>query len=135
MEGTMASRKLVLTQTGVVVLGQVIGISAMIAIFAILGYFDYSVLLGALVGGLVATGNFFFMAIGLSLAADKAQAQDAKGGKSMVKTSYLVRTLVMFVILFACAKSGYFNVIALAVPLLFVRPALTVAEFFRKKGE
>ena len=131
----MDSRKLVLTQTGVVVLGQVIGISAMIAIFAILGYFDYSVLLGALVGGLVATGNFFFMAIGLSLAADKAQAQDAKGGKSMVKTSYLVRTLVMFVILFACAKSGYFNVIALAVPLLFVRPALTVAEFFRKKGE
>ena len=74
------------------------------------------------------------MAIGLSLAADKAQAQDAKGGKATIKSSYAVRTLVMFIVLFACAKSGHFHVIALLAPLLFVRPTLTVADFFRKKG-
>ena len=130
----MDSRKMVLTQTGVVALGQVVGIAVMVGIFALLGQFHYTVLLGALAGGLVATGNFLFMAIGLSLAADKAAAQDAKGGKAMMKSSYIVRTLVMFVVLFACAKSGYFNVIALVVPLLFVRPTLTVAEFFGKKG-
>ena len=130
----MDSRKMVLTQTGIVVLGQVVGIAVMVGIFALLGQFNYTVLLGAMAGGIVATGNFLFMAIGLSLAADKAQAQDAKGGKAMVKSSYAVRTLVMFVVLFACAKSGHFNVIALAVPLLFVRPTLTVAEFFGKKG-
>ena len=131
----MDSRKLVLTETGIVALGQIIGIAVVVAVFAMLGRFDYTVILGALAGGLVATINFLFMAIGLSLAADKAQAQDAKGGKATVKSSYIVRTLVMFVVLFACAKSGYFNVIALVVPLLFVRPALAVAEFFRKKGE
>lgn len=130
----MESRKLVLTQTGIVALGQAVGIAGMLGIFALLGHFDYTVLLGALAGSLVATVNFLFMAIGVSMAADKAQEQDAKGGKAMVRSSYMVRTLVMFVVLFACAKSGYFNVIALVVPLLFVRPALTVAEFFRKKG-
>lgn len=130
----MDSRKMVLTQTGIVALGQVVGIAAMVGIFALLGQFNYTVLLGAIAGGIVATGNFLLMAIGLSLAADKAEAQDAKGGKAMVKSSYMVRTLVMFVVLFACAKSGYFNVIALVIPLLFVRPTLTVAEFFGKKG-
>ena len=64
----------------------------------------------------------------------RAQNQDAKGGKGLVKGSYMIRTLVMFVVLFACAKSGHFHVITLAVPLLFVRPILTIAEFFRKKG-
>ena len=80
----MESRKLVLTQTGIVALGQAAGIAVMLGIFALLGYFDYTVLLGALAGGLVATVNFLFMAIGVSMAADKAQEQDSKGGKVMV---------------------------------------------------
>ena len=122
-------------QIGIVALGEVLGVAAMIGIFALLGYFDYTVALGGLVGGLVATLNFFFMVVGLSAAADRAQNQDAKGGKGLVQGSYFIRILVMFVVLFACAKSGYFNVIALVVPLLFVRPALTVAEFILKKGE
>jgi hypothetical protein len=74
------------------------------------------------------------MAIGVVLASDKAASQDVKGGKSMITGSYLLRTVLMFVILFACAKSGRFNVIALVLPLVFVRPVLTVAEFFQKKG-
>ena len=40
---------------------------------------------------------------------------------------------LLFLVLFACAKSGLFNKIALVVPLVFVRPTLTLAEFFRKK--
>lgn len=122
-------------QIGIVALGEVLGVAAMIGIFALLGKFDYTVALGGLVGGLVAFFNFFFMVVGLSAAADRAQNQDAKGGKSLVRGSYMIRLAVMFIVLFACAKSGYFNVIALVVPLLFVRPALMVAEFFGKKGE
>ncbi len=122
-------------QIGIVALCEVLGVAAMIGIFALLGYFDYTVTLGGLVGGLVAFLNFFFMVIGLSAAADRAQNQDADGGKGLVKGSYFIRILVMFAVLFACAKSGHFNVIALVVPLLFVRPALMVAEFFGKKGE
>jgi hypothetical protein len=122
-------------QLGIVGLCHVLGVAAMIGIFALLGHFDYTVALGGLVGGLTSFLNFFFMVIGLSAAADRAQNQDANGGKGLVKGSYFIRIAVMFLVLFACAKSGHCNVIALVVPLLFVRPALMVAEFFGKKGE
>lgn len=130
----MDSRKYVLKQTGTVFLGVLLAGAAMVGVFALLGYYDSTVLLGAAVGVLVAVLNFFFMAVGLTLAADKAQEQDVKQGKTLVTSSYFLRMIVMFVVLFACAKSGYCNTIALVLPLLFVRPILTVAEFFQKKG-
>ena len=42
--------------------------------------------------------------------------------------------LVLGLLLFACGRSGYFNLFSLVLPLVFVRPVLTVAEFFHKKG-
>lgn len=131
----MDSRKYVLTQTGIIAIGQAVGVAVMLGIFALLGRFDYTVVLGSLMGALVATLNFFFMAVSLTLAADRATEQDVKGGKGVVKSSYAIRILVMFAVLFACAKSGHFQVIALVVPLLLVQPTLLVAEFFRKKGD
>ena len=43
--------------------------------------------------------------------------------------------VVLFVILFALVKSGLCDVLATVLPLLFVRPILFVADFFRKPGE
>ena len=131
----MDSRKIVFTQTAVVALGELIGVGAMLGVFALLQKLDSAVLLGGLAGGFLAVLNFFAMAIGASLAADKAEAQDVSGGKRLLQTSMLVRYALLFLVLFACAKSGLFNKIALVVPLVFVRPTLTVAEFFRKKEE
>ena len=130
----METRNYVLKQTAIVALGQALCVAAMLGIFALLGYFDYTVVLGGLMGAVVAVLNFLFMAIGISLAADKAQEQNVKGGKSLVTGSYMLRIVLMFVVLFACAKSGHFHVITLVLPLVFVRPILTVAEFFQKKG-
>lgn len=130
----MESRKTVLKETAVVALGQLICVAAMIGVFALLGQFDYTVALGGAVGGLTAVLNFFFMAVGVSLAADRAGNQDVKGGKALISGSYFIRIAVMFAVLFACAKSGHCNPIALVLPLVFVRPTLTLAEFFRKKG-
>ena len=129
----MDIRRFVLKQTGIVALGELVGTGVMIGIFALLGAFDMGVLLGGVVGAAVATGNFLAMAIGVNIAADKAEKQNVKGGQATVKSSYLLRTVVMFLILFAFAKSGLCNAIALVVPLIFVRITLTVAEFFRRK--
>lgn len=131
----MDSRKIVFTETGVVLIGQLICIPVMFAVYALLGLFDRSVLLGGVVGGLLATLNFFVMAICTSLAADKAEQQDVKGGQALLQISYIARLVVLFVLLFACAKSGLMNLIALVLPLVFVRPIITLAEFFRKKGD
>jgi len=131
----MESRKIVYRETGIVAIGQVICLAVVYGVFALLGYFDRGVLLGGLIGTILAIGNFFFMAVGASLAADKAEKQDVKGGTALMKSSYMLRLLVMFLILFACVKSGLCNVFASVIPLFFVRPIITVAEFFRKSGE
>ncbi len=131
----MDSRKIVFHETAIVLAGEAICTALMFGVFALLGAWDLAVLLGGIVGLILAVGNFFFMAITTSLAADKATEQDVKGGKALVKSSFGLRLLVLFLLLFACVKSGFFNIIALTLPLLFVRPTITIAEFFRKKGE
>lgn len=131
----MDSRKYVLVQTGIIAIGEAVGLGVMLGVFALLNRLDYTVVLGGVVGALVSLLNFFFMAVSLTLAADRAAQQDVKGGKGLVKSSYAIRTIIMFVVLALCAKSGHCNVIALVVPLLVVQPTLLVAEFFRKKGE
>ena len=131
----MESRKYVFRETARVAIDVAVCVAAMIGIFALLGQFSREVVLGGIVGGLVAVGNFFFMAVGVTLAADKAENQDVKAGKALVSSSYTIRLIVMAVVLFAAAKSGYCNVFALVIPLVFVRPVLTVGEFFRKSGD
>lgn len=131
----MGSRKIVFQETGIVAIGQVICVSIMFGVYALLSKFDRSVVLGGVVGGVLAILNFFFMAVCMDLAADKAEKQDVKGGQALVRISYFARLIVLFILLFACLKSGYFEIFALLLPLLFVRPTLTIAEFFRKSGE
>ena len=120
----MDSRKFVLKETLFVTLGEALCVAAMMGIFALLGKFDRTVLLGGILGGLVAVGNFFFMAVSAMLAADKAQKQDVKGGQAVMNSSYPLRMIVMAVVLFAGVKSGLCNVFALVIPLVFVRPVL-----------
>lgn len=130
----MESRKMVFKETLIVLLGEAICVALMYGVFALLQKFDISVLLGGIVGAAVAVANFFFMAVIATIAADRAQQQDVEGGKKLIKSSYPIRLLLLAVILFACGKSGVFNVIALVLPLVFVRPVITLVEFFRKKG-
>lgn len=130
----MDSRKFVLKETAVIVAGQAICTAAMIGIFALLGKFDLTVLWGGIAGALLATANFFFMSLFASLAADKAEAQDVAGGQKLIQLSYMGRMLGLFLVLFLCAKSGIFHLLALVIPLVFTRPILTVSEFFKKKG-
>lgn len=131
----MDSRKLVFQETAVVAVGQIICVCAMYGIFALMGQFDKTVLWGGIAGALLAILNFFFMAVGALIASDKAANQNVEGGKATIKTSYLLRMVLIAVILFAFAKSGLCNLLALALPLAFVRPIITIAEFFRKPGE
>ena len=131
----MDSRKYVLKETAVIALGQLACTGVMFGVFALLNRFDTTVLLGGAVGAAVAVLNFFFMAVGTSLAADRAEAQNVNGGKALISMSYLIRLAAMFLILFLCAKSGRCNVFALVLPLVFTRPILMLSEFFRKKGD
>ena len=131
----MDARKIVLQETAVVAVGQAVCVGVMIGIYALLGNLGQPVWLGGIAGGLAAVLNFFFMAISAMVAADKATEQNVKGGQLTMRLSYIVRLAVLFVVLFALIKSGVCDVLTTVLPLLFTRPVLFVANFFRKPGE
>ena len=130
----MNSRNYVFAQTAFIAAGQAVCTAAMIGVFALIGKLDTSVVLGGIAGALIATANFFFLSLFADLAADKAEAQYITGGQKLIQLSYSGRMLVLFLLLFLCAKSGRFHVLALVIPLVFTRPILTVSELFKKKG-
>ena len=122
-------------ETRTVIIGQVIYTAVMIAVFAVCGKYQLSVLLGGIAGALIATGNFFLLSFFANRAADLAEAQDVVGGQKLIQLSYMGRMLGMFLVLIVLGKSGYFHALSLVLPLAFTRPILTIAEIFKKKGE
>ena len=130
----MDSKKLVLKETVIVATGELLCSAIMVGVFAALGYFQMSVLWGALTGSCIMTANYFFMAVTASLAADRAQQGQVQQAQKMVQSSAAIRLLAMGLLLFLGIKLGA-NVIALVLPLVFLRPILMLAEFFRKKGD
>jgi len=130
----MDSRKIVYRETAVVAVGELALSAVTVGVFAALGYFTWAVLWGALAGCLVAIGNHFFLCVAVSLAADKAEQGKPAEGQKIVKGSYSIRLVAIGVVVFVAVKLGA-NALALLLPLLYVRPVLLLAEFFRKKGD
>lgn len=130
----MDSRKIVFRETGIIAVGEVILSAVMVAVFAALGYFQMNVLWGALAGCLVMIANYFFMAVTVSLAADRAERGEVKQAQNMIQLSSTVRLVLVGAAAALCIKLGA-NVIAALLPLVFARPILMLAEFFRKKGD
>ena len=91
------------------------------AVFLIvLRRFDYTVLLGNLLGLLAGVGNFFFMGIGVQ----KAVERDEKGAKNVLKFSQTARFFTIFVIAALGIVLECFNTVAVIVPLFFPRIAI-----------
>lgn len=130
----MDSRRIVFKETAIVAVGELICSALMVGVFAALGYFQMNVLWGALAGCGVMIVNYFFMAVTVSLAADRAQRGEVQQAQKTVQLSSVVRLLAMGAVLVFGIKLGA-NVIALVLPLTFARPILMLAEFFRKKGD
>ena len=130
----MDSRKIVFKETAIIAIGEIICSAITVGVFAAIGRFEMNVLWGSLAGCGIIIANYFFMAVFASLAADRAAEGNTARAKKMIQLSSLVRLLMMGLLLFAGFKLGA-NTIALALPILLLRPVMLVAEFFRKKGD
>jgi len=131
----MNSRTFILQETLFLLLGELLCSAIIVGIYALLGALQPGVIWGVLVGTVLGTANFFMLGISADAAATKAQEQDVKGGKSLMRLSYQLRLIVLFVVLFAFAKSGLCSPLAMVLPLVLFRPILMVIEFLRKPGE
>ena len=131
----MNSRTFILQETFFLLLGELLCSAIIVGIYTLIGALQPGVIWGVLVGAVLSTANFFMLGVSADAAASKAQEQDVKGGKSLMRLSYQLRLVVLFVILFAFAKSGLCNPLAMVLPLVLFRPILMVIEFLRKPGE
>lgn len=137
-------------ETAIIALGEAIVSGIIIAVFALLGKFDHTVALGALLGSLVIVLNFLFLSISTNKAVDKIMAlrpdgemDDEQAAKfaqenavrlqATVKLSFIIRTLSMLAALVVAFLTGVFNLIATVIPLLMLRPIIYVTEIFRRK--
>ena len=106
-----------------------IGSLLMQAVFILIGKWDYTVLLGNLLGAAVAIINFFIMAKTVS----EALSQDDKD-KASKKTQFS-RSMRMLMMLVACVighLAPCFSLIAVAIPLVFPSAGAMLSSLLMK---
>ncbi len=98
-----------------------VGVAVMWIVFAVLHVnmpdtvpFDYTVILGGVVGGLIAVLNFFLMGLMVQSA---ASAADEDAARSKVKASYSQRLLLQMLWVIAAIVAPCFQFVAGIVPL------------------
>ena len=117
------------------ILGELLVAGLTCVVFLLIKRFEMKVLWGALLGAVLAVGNYVSMAFSLSLASKRAVEGDIKGGQVISTASMIGRYLLLALILFFVARTKAVNPIALVVPLALFRVILTVGEMIRSKEE
>jgi len=93
-----------------------------VILFAVFGYFDYTVLIGAAVGFLLAVGNFFFMSLGVIKALETG---DEVTAKLKMRSSYISRTVVMLAVMAASIAIPYIHWLPVILSVFYPRIVIT----------
>ena len=123
-----------------VAIGSLILTAVMIAVFALLGRTELSVVLGGLYGCLLAVGNFFFLGVTVRRIADTENADDPEQvahAKLKMRSSYITRTIITGALLVVGLAVFKFYWIACMVPLIFPRITILAVQMIgnrRAKG-
>ena len=126
------SLAVVLYETRKIAIGQLIVSALIVLVYALLDKFNYTVVTGALIGSLAATGNMFFMALSLMKSYDKDTEVKAK---QTAMISYFLRLIGLALVMVLAFKSRYFDGIAAVIPLLATRLIIYVSTLFEKKND
>ena len=102
--------------------------AVMQAVFLIIGKWDYTVLLGNLLGYAAIVLNYF----GIGLTVQKALTKETKEAKQTMQLSSTVRMLLLFGVAVIGVTVPVFHMVASLIPLLFPRIAITLRMFGNK---
>ena len=120
----------VLKETAYITIFTAIFSMLMQSVFLIIQKWDYTVLLGNLLGIVAVALNFFLM----GLTVQNAVVKEEKDAKNLMKLSQTGRLFMMFVFALIGYLVPVFNAIAVVIPFLFPRIAIMLRPFFMKKG-
>lgn len=96
--------------------GVLIGTVLMLVVFAVLGRFDTSVLLGALLGAAAALLNFLFLCFCVQKAVTLGQR-----AKTYMQSTYALRTLFTLGVMVVGFLAPQLNWVAVVIPVFFPR--------------
>ena len=99
------------------------------AVFLVIGKWDYTVLLGNVLGLIVSVGNFLL----LGITVQKALGKEEKDARDLMRVSQRLRTLMLFAVALVGYLLSVFNTVALVSPYLFPRLAIAFRPFVGKK--
>lgn len=102
------------------------------AVYLIIGHWNYTVLLGNVLGGGAGILNFFLMGLGLQSALDK---EDSKGAKTTVSFSHTYRNLMMLAVLAIAYFVPVFDIIPTIIALFFATLGVYTKVFIIKKTD
>lgn len=93
---------------------------------------DYSLPVGAIYGIILSALNFLLLGISAQNALGKTSPKSAQ---TYMNITYCLRYLGLFVMLTIAALLPFTNLIAAAIPLFFVRIAITIREIKNERAE
>ena len=123
------SRSVILKETKFIFVWEILLSLPMQALFYILGEWDYTVLLGNTLSGVVAVLNFFLMGI----AVRKAIGEKENDARKVITASCRCRLLMILILLVIGVTISAFHFWAMIPPLLFPRIAIAFRPLFDKK--
>ena len=122
MEASMRFDKEVIREIKKMALGCAVCSVLCAAVFAVIGQFDLSVLIGAAVGFLLSFGNFFFMSLGVIKALETG---DEAAAKLKMHSSYIARTVVMLAVMALSIIVDFIHWVPVLVSVFYPRIVLT----------
>ena len=150
----MQKSKLPVRELLAIVIGELLTSLIVSGVFLLLGKFDLRVVFGAVLGSGVTFLNFLVLSIMTNRVIDRFLLERGDGEmdedeasalamkfqgqvQNQMKLSFIIRILVMLATLvLAFLLTNVFNVISTVIPLLMLRPIITVSELIkRKRGE
>ena len=126
----MKISKTILRETAKLAVGLLIADALMCAVFVLLGYFDYTVVLGALWGTLGAVLNFFLLGVTVQKAADRESGQ-----KKAVQASYSLRMLMLAAFGVVGILLPWFQTYAVIIPLVLTTPIMLLLQAIENRRQ
>lgn len=99
------------------------------SVFLVIGRWDYTVLLGNILGACAVIGNFLLMGITIQSALGKEE----KEARNLMKLSQTLRMLMLFIVAMIGYAVPVFHVVAVVVPYVFPRIAIALRPLFHVK--
>lgn len=148
----MNKQKLPLRELLAILIGEILTSAVICGVYLIIKKFTYKVFLGVLLGSTVTLLNFLVLSIMtnrvinrfLEARGDKELSDEEAGALAMkfqgqvqnqIKISFIVRTAVLAVTLVVAFLVDVFEVLPTVIPLLMLRPIITVSEFIKRKAQ